>query len=65
MQDYADSPVCASTLGAAISKPSIFQQLTERKQSLEYEVGKVNAAIDALTANPELATVLDQNWQLF
>ena len=35
------------------------ERLTQKKQHLESELKKVNAAIDALAKNPELTAALD------
>lgn len=47
--------LCAGTA----TRPSIRQQLADRKVRLEDELEKVNESLTALDANPELTNVLE------
>ena len=38
---------------------SLLQQLSERKANAERSLSEINAAIDALNSNPEVAKLLD------
>lgn len=54
---YNDSQVCeARTVG---NSSSIQGNLERKKQRLEAELKDVNAALDALNANPEVAKLME------
>ena len=46
-------------LVSVATKPSIRQQLADRKVRLEDELERVNESLNALDANPELTNVLE------
>lgn len=43
----------------SVIRPSISEQLTQRKINLESELQQVNEAISVLTENPDLAKVIE------
>jgi len=51
--------LCAETAVNVLQKASIFQQLTDRKLQAEAELNRINTAIEALAANPDLMKVLE------
>lgn len=47
-----------STIGGALSQPSIEDRLLQQKNRLEANLKDVNAALDALQANPEVLKIM-------
>ena len=51
---------CATRpLGLSVSKPTILEQLRGREEGLKFELAKVSKAIETMSANPEIVTVLE------
>lgn len=44
----------------ALRQPTVTERLTARKRALEAQLADVNAALDALNANPGVAAIFDQ-----
>lgn len=45
--------------GGRLSRPTQTEQLEHKRKALEFELARVNAALDALKANPEIEKVLN------
>lgn len=59
MDGYALGQQTASYALAEMDRmPTAREQLTSKKRSLEQKLGDVNAALEALDANPEIEKVL-------
>ncbi len=48
-----------SPVDVAYTRPTITENLTQRKQKLEEELNNVNNALDALKANPGIEEVMN------
>jgi len=57
--NYYDSPKPCAEVCTDSGRPSVKARLERQKVELETQLKRVNEALDALNANPEVARVLE------
>ena len=57
--EYAAKIAALGRVGGRLSRPTQTQILEEKKRGLESELERVNKALDALKAHPEIETVMN------